>query len=105
MVKNLRVLTALFGFSLGLVAGTFIEEKMAIRYSSVHVNINHEAPFLVKELRNRGYGVTVFKGKGRDSTRYKLEILTKRKKENLMLRCIKQKKMERTEARYGRSSK
>lgn len=121
MVKNLKVLTALFGFleasiyifglaivlsgeqnfiemavyaigfSLGLVAGIAIEHRLAIGYSSVHVNINHENPFLVKELRDKGFGVTVYAGEGRNGNRLKLEILTKRKRENELMLMIMEK--------------
>ncbi len=118
MVKNLKILTALFGFmeaiiyifglaivlsgdqnilemlvyaigfSLGLVAGILIEQKLAIGFSSFEVNINHENPILVKELRDRGYGVTIYNGQGRNGKRIKLDILTKRKREKDLMDII-----------------
>jgi len=111
MVKNLKLLTALFGFleafvyifglaivlsgeqsilemgvyalgfSLGLFLGIYVEQKMAIGFISVAVNINHQNQLLVNELRFNGYGVTVYVGEGRDGNRYRLEILTRRRKE------------------------
>lgn len=118
MVKNLKFLTALFGFleaiiyifgltivlsgeqsylemfvyaigfSLGLVAGIFVEQKLAIGYSSFDVNINHENPSLVKKLRDKGFGVTQYKGEGRNGQRLKLDILTKRKREEELVSII-----------------
>lgn len=118
MVKNLKVLTAIFGFleaaiyifglaivlsgeqsvlemlvyalgfSLGLIAGIMIEQKLAIGYSSFQVNINHDNPTLINELRERGYGVTKFIGEGLTSDRLRLDILTKRKKEAELIPLI-----------------
>ena len=81
MVKNLKMLTALFGFleaftyvfglaivlsgeqntlemmvyalgfSLGLFLGVYVEQKMAIGFISVFVNINHQKSELVEALR------------------------------------------------------
>jgi uncharacterized protein YebE (UPF0316 family) len=77
-----------FGFSLGLIAGIIIEQKLAIGYSSFHVNINNDNQMLVKELRDRGYGVTTFVGEGFTSNRLRLDILTKRKKEAELIPLI-----------------
>lgn len=118
MVKNMKVLTCVFGFleaiiyifglaivlsgeqsviemvvyaigfSLGLFAGILIEQKLAIGYSSFHVNINHKNPLLVKELRDKGFGVTIFVGEGRNSSRLKLDILTRRKREDELIHAI-----------------
>lgn len=111
MVKNLKTLTALFGFlealvyifglamvlsgeqniiemlvyalgySLGLFLGIFVEQKIAIGFINMTVNIDHQNQLLVDELRIKGYGVTIYVGEGRDGNRYRLEILTKRRKE------------------------
>lgn len=118
MVKNLKVLTAIFGFleaiiyifglaivlsgeqnflemgvyaigfSLGLIAGIVIEQKLSIGYSSFHVNINHENSILVKELRDKGFGVTTYLGEGRTSQRLMLDILIKRKNEDELMKLI-----------------
>ena len=111
MVKNLKVLTAVFGFmeafvyifglaivlsgeqntvemlvyafgfAIGLFLGIYVEQKLAIGFTNVTVNINHQNQVLVRELRDKGFGVTVYLGAGRDSDRYRLEILTRRKNE------------------------
>ncbi len=43
---------------------------------------------LIDHLRNEGFGVTVFEGEGRDSKRYRLDILTKRNREEELLDMI-----------------
>ena len=76
------------GFSLGLIAGIIIEQKLGIGYSSFHVNIDHQNPSLVKKLRDKGYGVTTFVGEGLTSQRLMLEILIKRKNEEELIAFI-----------------
>ena len=118
MVKSLKVLTAIFGFleaiiyifgiaivlsgeqnviemfiyavgfSLGAVAGIFVENKLALGYSTILVNITHENKYMVKVLRELGYGITVYIGKGQNGDRFKLEILTKRNKEEELLKIV-----------------
>ena len=118
MVKNLKIFTAVFGFlealiyifglsivlsgeqsiiemivysvgfMLGLIVGIYVEQKLAIGFTSVHVNINHENDEMVEMLREKGFGVTVFSGKGRLGNRQRLDILTRRKKEKELMNII-----------------
>lgn len=120
MVKNLKRLTTLFGFlealiyvfgltlvlsgdsntaelvvyalgfAVGLLVGMLVEQKMAIGYITMLVNINHADPQLTALLRGQGFGVTVFKGEGQSGERYRLDILTSRKREKEVLRIIEQ---------------
>lgn len=118
MVKNLRVLAAIFGFleafvyvfglaivfsgeqstlqmlvyalgfSLGLIAGVYVEQKLAIGFTSVHVNISQYNPELVEKLRESGYGVTAFDAYGKTSSRVRLDILTHRRNEKKLTELI-----------------
>ena len=118
MVKNLKILTAFFGFlealvsifglaivlsgeqnivemlvyalgfALGLVVGILVEQKLAIGFSSMQVNITHDNEMLVNILRAEGFGVTVYFGEGKYGKRINLDILTKRKKEAKLLGII-----------------
>jgi uncharacterized protein YebE (UPF0316 family) len=118
MVKNLKVLTGLFGFmealiyifglamvltgnqsilemvvyaigfAVGLTLGIYIEQKLAIGFTSIQVNIEEENPSLIDVLRNEGYGVTVYLGEGKFGKRTNLDILTRRKSEKNLLKLI-----------------
>lgn len=118
MVKNLKILTALFGFletliyifglaivlsgeqsiiemvvyaigfAVGLIVGISIEKKLAIGFSSIQVNIEKYNDGLIDVLRNGGFGVTVYYGDGKYGRRINLDILTKRRKEKYLLRLI-----------------
>jgi uncharacterized protein YebE (UPF0316 family) len=76
------------GFGVGLFIGTRIENKLAIGYTTLYVNLMDENEKLIEALRNKGLGVTVFEGSGRDSKRYQLEILTKRNVETEVMKFI-----------------
>lgn len=78
------------GFSIGIYIGTLIEEKLAIGYTCIQVNIPTLNQPLIDKLREEGYVVTVFEGTGRDSIRYKLEILTKRNQEEGLYEMIEE---------------
>jgi uncharacterized protein YebE (UPF0316 family) len=76
------------GFGVGLYIGTRIENKLAIGYTTLVVNLLDNNEELIVILRNKGFGVTVFEGMGRDSKRYQLEILTKRNREHEAMNII-----------------
>ncbi|MCQ6282530.1 DUF2179 domain-containing protein [Bacillus sp. EB600] len=78
------------GFGVGLYIGTRIENKLAIGYTCLVVNLMELNEELIVVLRTKGFGVTVFEGKGRDSKRYQLEILTKRNRENEVMELIEE---------------
>ncbi len=84
----LQMFVYALGFAIGLIVGIQIENKIAIGYTSIIVNIRDLNQELVDKLRESGYGVTVFLGEGKDSIRYRLEILTKRTRENELMQLI-----------------
>ncbi|MFD2616664.1 DUF2179 domain-containing protein [Terrilactibacillus laevilacticus] len=76
------------GFGIGIILGTKIEKKLAIGYINVIVNTQNKNTELINMLRNNGFGVTTYIGEGRDSHRIRMEILTKRNRENELLATI-----------------
>ncbi|MBP3950740.1 DUF5698 domain-containing protein [Halalkalibacter suaedae] len=78
------------GFGVGIFIGGYIENKMAIGYSTLTVNLLEENTTLVTALRNEGFGVTTFEGRGRDGVRYQLQILAKRNAEKKLIAMIEQ---------------
>lgn len=85
---TLAMIVYALGFSLGLIVGIAIENKIAIGFRSVLVNIKTKNMLLIDELRSMGYGVTVFEGEGREGSRYRLDILTKRSQEKELFELI-----------------
>lgn len=84
----LAMLVYALGFGLGILIGGAVENKLAIGYNNFVVNLMEKNTDLIDLLRNEGFGVTVYEGEGRDSKRYKLDILTKRNREEELLELI-----------------
>lgn len=76
------------GFGIGIIFGTKIENRLAIGYINVTVNTQSKNYELIDTLRKNGFGVTLYIGEGRDSNRYKLDILTKRNRESELIAYV-----------------
>ncbi len=86
----LQMFVYALGFALGLVVGIQVENKIAIGFTSLLVNIKEPNEAFVKTIREAGFGVTIFQGEGRDGQRYRLDILTKRSREQEVLALIEE---------------
>lgn len=78
------------GFAVGILIGGAIENKLAIGYNNLVVNLMQKNTALIDRLRSDGFGVTVYEGEGRDGKRYRLDILTKRYREAELMDLIEQ---------------
>jgi uncharacterized protein YebE (UPF0316 family) len=85
-----EMLVYAMGFAAGIFLGNYIENKLAIGYTTLTVNLMDNNAELVSTLRNNGHGVTVFEGMGRDGVRYQLQILTKRNLEGKVTDTIEE---------------
>ncbi|MDG0844299.1 DUF2179 domain-containing protein [Staphylococcus equorum] len=85
-----NVLAYAFGFSIGIIVGMKIEEKLALGYTVVNVTSSEYELDLPRQLRDLGYGVTHNTAYGRDGKRLVLQILTPRRFEAKLIETIKQ---------------
>ncbi|ANQ64687.1 DUF2179 domain-containing protein [Staphylococcus equorum] len=85
-----NVLAYAFGFSIGIIVGMKIEEKLALGYTVVNVTSSEYELDLPRQLRELGYGVTHNTAYGRDGKRLILQILTPRRFEAKLIETIKQ---------------
>lgn len=69
-----------FGFSLGNFIGSKLERYLAFGDAQVRMIISHSCIFVVDDLRAKGFGVTVFKGEGKEGERLMILITLKRKR-------------------------
>lgn len=76
------------GFGIGMFLGTKIENKLAIGYVYVTINTQNKNQELIDTLRTQGFAITTYIGEGRDSNRYKYEILAKRNREQELFRLV-----------------
>lgn len=79
-----------FGFSIGIIVGMKIEEKLALGYTVINVTSSAYELDLPKQLRDLGYGVTHYTAYGRDGNRLIIQILTPRRFEFKLIETIKQ---------------
>ncbi len=76
-----KILVYCAGFSCGIYLGVVIEDKLAIGTSCIQAVISPDTEGgLSQTLRERGFGVTVVQGQGRDNVVDVLMIYVKRKR-------------------------
>lgn len=84
----INIIVYSMGFGAGIYIGILIEDQLALGYSVVQAIVPDTALTLVSELREKGFGITVSEGRGRDGVRQKIEILTPRKYERELYQLI-----------------
>ncbi|OLS34723.1 DUF2179 domain-containing protein [Bacillus sp. MRMR6] len=85
-----EMLVYALGFGAGIYLGGYIENKLALGYTTLTVNLMNKNMDLVSNLRESGFGVTIFEGMGKESVRYQLQILTERNVEEKLINIIEQ---------------
>ena len=80
-LNALKITVYSLSYSVGLLIGIILEQKMAIGHRVYDVNLKdiNNVQELLNELREEGFGVTKFEGAGTTQKRIKLEILAGRK--------------------------
>ncbi len=83
VVREMTGVTSLIFYALGYATGNYvgiyIEEKVAIGSVTVQVISKKEPDCLIEQIRQKGYGVTVIEGCGKEGIRKILHVLLKRK--------------------------
>src|SRR5690606_18422692 len=74
----LRLLGYAVGYALGTLVGTWLEERLAFGYLTVQV-ITPADTGLSRALREQGFGVTSWRGSGRDGDREVLMVVARRR--------------------------
>lgn len=89
-LKNfLNIGSYILGYGIGVYIGGKFEEKLAIGYRSIHVNLTNYNEGLINKLRELRFGVTTYEGEGiNKEKRYKLEIVSHRSRENEVISLI-----------------
>jgi len=76
------------GFATGNIVGSFIEERMAMGYTTAQIISMTRPEELCALLRNEGFGVTVWEGEGREGKHLVLNITLTRRELPHLLRII-----------------
>lgn len=67
------------GFGVGSIVGMSIDERMAVGYVHLRVISPSRGALIAETLRDQGFAVTEFSGRGRDGTVSMLSVSVKRK--------------------------
>jgi uncharacterized protein YebE (UPF0316 family) len=67
------------GFGTGSIIGMMIDERMAVGYIHLRVISPSRGALIAETLRDQGFAVTEFSGRGRDGTVSMLSVSVKRK--------------------------
>lgn len=90
-----RMVAYALGYSIGIIVGMKIEEKIGLGYSNLQIITNEEdGDILADEIRKLGKAVTVIKGEGRDSEKVILSTYVKRKNKNQVLDKVRELKTQ-----------
>ncbi|AYO29845.1 MAG: hypothetical protein PWR06_696 [Thermoanaerobacteraceae bacterium] len=76
------------GFATGNYVGSFIEEKLAIGLITVQIITRN--PAVVENIRQKGFGVTVLEGMGKEGSRQVLMVSLSRKALPFLLDLVEQ---------------
>ncbi len=66
------------GFSLGVVVGSVIEDRLALGYRGVQVTIDLDNAYIADELRAQGYPVTCWKAQGKLGPKLIINMVVRR---------------------------
>ena len=91
VIQNLdnwvNIMAYSLGFGIGSLVGMAIDERMAVGYSHLRVISAGRGAQLAETLREQGFAVTEFAGRGRDGTVTMLSVSVKRK-DNKKVRAL-----------------
>ncbi len=66
------------GFSLGVLVGSIIEDRLALGYRGVQVIIDRDHSYVVEELRSQGFPVTCWEAEGMTGHKIVMNMVLKR---------------------------
>ncbi len=77
------------GFGVGIYIGQIIEQKLAIGFVSIEVNIMNRNEGLTSHLRNEGFSVSTSEVEGMNSARrYRLDCTARRDRESEFIKIV-----------------
>ncbi|KMK76075.1 DUF2179 domain-containing protein [Alkalihalobacillus pseudalcaliphilus] len=84
----LNMIAYALGFGVGLYIGAIIEERLAIGYVTIEVNIMNRNDDLIHRLREVGFSVSVSELEGMNSVRVLLACTARRDREKEFIRIV-----------------
>ena len=86
----LNIVAYCFGYGVGILIGSRIEQALALGYLDIQIITDSVDQGLPGQLRDKGYGVTVWYGEGRDGLRLVMQVLAKRSDEKKLMKLLRE---------------
>ncbi|TDL31945.1 DUF2179 domain-containing protein [Jeotgalibacillus sp. S-D1] len=85
----LNMVAYALGFGIGLYLGQIIEQKLAIGFVSIEVNITSKNEELIQNLRNEGFSVSTSEVEGMNQARrFRLDCTARRDREQEFIKIV-----------------
>jgi uncharacterized protein YebE (UPF0316 family) len=79
-----------FGFATGNVVGILVEKRLAMGYTNFRVITTKFAKEITNSLREKGFAVTTFEGKGKDGIVTEIYVASERKDLPVLIKIVKE---------------
>jgi uncharacterized protein YebE (UPF0316 family) len=86
--KPVLIIAYCLGYAAGNIIGSRIEERLSIGRLVAQVIVKEMPDDMVQQLRDAGFGVTIFEGEGREGRSYLLNIILDRKQIKLLYEIV-----------------
>lgn len=85
----LNMVAYALGFGIGLYLGQIVEQKLAIGFVSIEVNITSKNEELIQNLRNEGFSVSTSEVEGMNQARrFRLDCTARRDREQEFIKIV-----------------
>lgn len=88
--QPLKLLLYCLGFAAGVLAGSSLEERLALGFRGLQVITSYENKAIVDELRNQGFAVTAWQAEGLEGQKLVMSMLVKRNLANTVAARIRE---------------
>lgn len=86
--KPVLIIAYCLGYAAGNIIGSKIEERLSIGRLVAHVIVKEMPDEMVQQLRDAGFGVTIFEGEGMEGRSYLLNIILDRKQIKMLYEIV-----------------
>lgn len=82
------IMTYALGFGAGIAIGSYLERKLAIGYRLVQIHVTAYPDVLKEQLKEKGFGLTIYKGEGFSGERFRVDVMTPRHRLKELKICV-----------------
>lgn len=88
------IVTYAVGFGIGIGIGSYMEGKLAIGHRLVQIHVAKYPEAFMEVLREKGFGLTYYKGEGLNGETYRVDVLAPRHRMKELKTCLQKEEPE-----------